>query len=260
VESRPTASPGRPRVRLTGRDLELLAFVAEHRLVVAEQVQALLGISGDAARARLRALTRGGLVASHRPFAGQRACYQIRSAGVDAIAGDLRPPRRLDLRTYEHELGAAWLWLAARRGTFGALREVVGERRLRSADATAEGEPPPYGVRLGGLGAGGRERLHYPDLLLITPEGRRIALELELSSKGRRRRERILAGYGADARIDAVLYLVKDRRLGTSIRESARRLGLGALVHVQQVSSPAGRPSAGRGRVAERSRAQVAAR
>lgn len=244
------------RVRLTERDLELLGFAAEQRLILPGHAQAMLGVSSHAAGRRLRALARGGYLLAHRPFQARPPCYQIRAAGLDAIASDLRPPRRLDLRTYEHEVGAGWLWLAAHSGRFGPLDHVIGERRLRSSDAARDRQLEPYGVRLGGVGPRGRERLHYPDLLLITPEGRRIALELELSSKGRVRREGILAGYGSDARIDAVLYLVKDRRIGHSVQESARRLGLGALVHVQQVKLTASERAPAAGRAASRASAR----
>jgi hypothetical protein len=208
----------------------------------------------------VRALSRAGFLCAHRPFQRGPACYQITRKGLDAVTSELGAPRTLDLRSYEHEIGAGWLWLAARSGTFGPLSEVLGERRLRSEDARAERDGPPHGVRLGGVGSGGRERLHYPDLLLVTSQGRRIGVELELSSKGRTRREKILAGYGADARIDAVLYLVRDRRIGRSIQQSARRVGLGALVHVQVVKLAAVRPPAAGSRVAERSRGAVATR
>jgi hypothetical protein len=247
------------RLRLTSRDLETLSFAAEHRLVLADHVAALLGISGTGAGSRLRSLSRAGFVTAQRPFDRGPSCFQIARPGLDAIAADLRAPRRLDLRSAEHEIGAAWLWLAASSGTFGALREVLGERRLRSSDASPERAGAPYGVRLGGVGPGGRERLHYPDLLLIDPGGRRIAVELELSSKGRARREKILAGYAADARIDVVLYLVRDRRIGRSIQESARRLGIGPLIHVQRVDF-AGPRGGGGGRAIERTRTAVAAR
>lgn len=220
-------------VRLTNRDRELLGFVAEHRLVLASHVQALLGVSASAAATRLRALSRAGFLEHRRLFHGQPACYRIRPRGLAAIGSEIGAPR-IDLHFYEHDLGVVWLWLAARHGRFGPVREIVGERRLRSQDAS-ERRATPCGVRLGGVGPGGRERLHYPDLLLVTPAGQRIAVELELSAKGRSRREGILAGYGADRRIDAVLYLVKDRRTGQPIRDSARRLGIGELVHVQQV-------------------------
>jgi hypothetical protein len=258
VEPSRNGRAGSRGVRLTDRDRELLELLAEHRLILGAHVQALLGISASAAAARLRALTRAGFVTRHRPFHGEPPCYQIRPRGLAAIDSARSAPR-IDLRCYTHDAGAAWLWLAARDGRFGPLRDVLGERRLRSLDASPDRSGAPLGVRLGGLGARGRERLHYPDLLLITPEGRRIGLELELSSKGRVRREKILAGYAADARFDAVLYLVSDRRIGRSIQQSARRLGIGALVHVQQVSlrTAAGGAAAARavGRAGSTSRA-----
>ena len=118
-------------------------------------------------------------------------------------------------------------------GAFGPIREVISERVLRSHDPSGDREDEPFGVRLGGVGPRGRERLHYPDLLLITPDGRRIAVELELTSKGRTRREKILAGYAADPRIDAVLYLVEKRSLRRALEASAARIGGADRVHVR---------------------------
>jgi len=265
VANPPPGRRARGGVRLTDRDHELLAFVAEHRLVLTSHVQTLLGTSATAASTRLRALAGGGFVSYRRVFHGQPAFCQIRRKGLAAITSDLPPPR-LDLACYKHDVGAAWLWLAAHNGTFGLLREVVGERRLRSCDGAVGRQAEPYGVRLGGVGPHGRPRLHYPDLLLITPEGRRIAVELELSPKGRTRREKILAGYASDSRIDAVLYLTEDRSIARSIEGSARRLGIAALVHVQPVrytvAAPGEQPSAiaNRARGAGRSRGTELAR
>jgi len=95
-------------------------------------------------------------------------------------------------------------------------------------------------VRLSGLGAGGRTSLHYPDLLLVDHVGRRIAVELELSSKGRARRHRIIGGYAADRRIDAVLYLVSDARIERQIRDAACRFGCQGRVLVQPARLGAG--------------------
>jgi hypothetical protein len=234
-------------VRFTERDRRLLEFAADHRFVQPEHVQALLGISGAAAVARLRALCGAGVLIRERWFHRDPASYRIAKGGLSLIGSELPPPR-VDLRAYEHDIGVAWLWLHARRGTFGPLREVLAERQLRSRDAAGLGAKAgpapawaqdamgePFGVRLGGVGPGGRERLHYPDLLLTTSDGRRIALELELSAKGRTRRERILAGYGADRRIDGVVYLVENPAVGRSVSASARRLGIDDRVQVQLV-------------------------
>jgi hypothetical protein len=243
----------------------LLEFASEHRIVLSGHIQALLGISADAAATRLRSLARGGFLSREAVFDCQPPCYRITRKGLATVGSSLPPPR-VDLRSYRHDVGLAWLSLAAQGGAFGAPDRVVSERQMRSLDATEEhsaralgGATEPFAVRLGGVGAGGRERLHYPDLLLVAPGGRRVAIELELTSKSRVRRERILAGYGADRRIEAVLYLVDSGAVANAVRESAARLRISERVHVQGVQW--GRDSRGRGaartRAAER-RAELA--
>ncbi len=234
------------------RDAALLELIAEHRFVTPEHAQTLLGAPTTRVRARLRSLERVGYVRRARPFEGRTSLFLITGKGLRAAGSPLSPPR-LHLNCYEHDVGVAWLWLAARAGTFGPLRLAHSERRMRSTDATAPAGREPYAVRLPGLGAAGRERLHYPDLLLVTQAGKRVAIELELSAKGRTRRERILGAYAADARIDAVLYLVHSRAVGRSIVDSARRMGIGHLVRVQRVELRGAAGSSGAQCVAERS-------
>jgi DNA-binding MarR family transcriptional regulator len=253
-------------VRITDRDLELLRFLAEHRLLLAEQVGALLGVSVATAERRLRALTSAGYLRRERLYDRKPSCYQITRDGLSAIGSDLPVPR-LDLRSYEHDLGLGWLWLAARAGRFGELSGVRSERELRSndgrtgAEGTLLGREDPLAVRLGGSGPGGRRRLHYPDLLLRTRCGHTVAVELELTSKGRTRREKILAGYAGDPRFDAVVYLVERGRVGDEVSTSARRLGISRMVHVQRVARATGaRPVGGRVRMARRAAAPEAAR
>src|SRR5919201_4036230 len=110
-------------VRITERDRELLGFVADHRLVVPAHIQALLGVSAAAAYARLRALAAAGLLTHESVFHREPACYRIARKGLALIGSDLPPPR-LDLRNYQHDMGVAWLWLAARSGAFVPMREV----------------------------------------------------------------------------------------------------------------------------------------
>ncbi|MEA2160982.1 MAG: hypothetical protein QOD66_3362 [Solirubrobacteraceae bacterium] len=219
-------------MQLTDRDRILLAFVADHRLVLTGHVQVLLGKSDSAARGRLGALSRAGYLAQHRLFHRQPACYQVTRRGLAAIGSDLPRPR-IDLRSYMHDVGLGWLWLSARAGSFGPVSEVLSERQLRSRDGLPGSGRERLAVRMFGFGPGGREQLHYPDLLLRTPDGKRIAIELELTAKGRTRREKILSGYGADRRIDLVVYLVNRPEVARSVRASAAKLGMSDLVHVQ---------------------------
>jgi hypothetical protein len=226
--------------RLTDRDQQLLSFLAEHRLVLDTQVQALLGTSLDATRTRLSKLDRAGFLTHRHVFNGEPGCCQIKRPGLNAIGSSLQAPN-WNLGTYAHDVGLAWLWLSAHAGVFGPVREVIAERTLRSRDGARLRSPDgardpgelPSGVHLGGVGPRGRERIHYPDLLLVTPQGDRVALEFELTGKGRARREGILGGYAADDRIDAVVYLVEQPPLRRAIEESARRMGVSELVQVR---------------------------
>ncbi len=244
--------------RVTQRDLELLGFIAEHRLVLPAHAAALLGVSADAANGRLRALASAGYVRQETIFHRQASCCQITRKGLATIGSGYRQPR-IDLRCYRHDVGVAWLWLAARGGAFGPLRELISERRLRSLDAGAERSGEPAGVRLGGVGPAGKPRLHYPDLMLVLKGGQQVAVELELTAKGRARREKILLGYAVDSRIDAVLYLVDRPVIARAVQASARQIGISDLVHVQAVRWGQSGGRAGAELVATRERARAAA-
>ncbi len=214
----------------------MLGFAAEHRFVVAAQVAVLLGVTESAASARLRALGAGGYLRAARKLYLQPACHQVTRDGLRAIGSDLPAPRKPDLALYGHDLGLGWLMLAAHRGRFGAVTDVISERRMRSSDARTTEPHERLGVRLGGVGPGGRDRLHYPDMILVTASGHRVAFELELTTKAQDRRERILSAYGADRRIDAVVYLAERPAARQAIERSARRVGVSDMVHVQRVT------------------------
>ena len=220
--------------------------MAEHRLVLSNHAQALLGVSANTASRRLRALEQAGLARREALFHRYPAHYRIERRGLELIGSRLGVPKRgLNVA---HDVGVAWLWLAAHRGAFGPLAEVVSERTMRSRDGieahatrvTGRSEHEPFGVRLSGQGPKGRPRLHYPDLLLVDRQGRRIAVELELSSKGRSRRHQIIGSYAFDRRVDAVLYLVSDQRVAREVQEAARRFGSEGTVIVQRVRMGAG--------------------
>lgn len=225
-------------VHLTDRDHEILAFAAEHRLVLERQVERLVGVGEGRVRRRLDALVDTGAMRSDRVFGDLH--YQIRGRGLAAIGSSLPPPS-YKLASYKHDVGLGWLWLSARDGMFGPLREILSERGMRSHDGTLDRSAEPYGVRKGGYDRYGNERLHYPDLLLLDPHGRRLALELELSSKGRERTELIIGGYGADSRIDRVLYLVEAQPAGYRIRRSlehtVREVGLSDRIRFQLIET-----------------------
>jgi hypothetical protein len=223
------------------RELSVLTFLAEHRLGIAPQIGALLECSPRVAQQQLRALGAAGCARSERIFAGRPSTWRITAAGLRAAGSPLTPPR-LDLSHYAHDLGLGWLWLAARSGSFGELAALHSERVMRSHDARADArgdvgnDVGVFGVGVGTIGSRGREQRHYPDLLLDTAAGRRIAVELELSGKSALRLASIMLSYAGDTRIDAVLYLVPDRRLAARIAGAAYDAGVAGSVHVQPLT------------------------
>jgi hypothetical protein len=227
---------------LTGRDITLLKFLAEHRIVRANQVATLLGVSTATARTRLKRLAARDLVAGGGPvYHRQPSHFLIRHAGLRAIGSSLSPPQISDV-DYRHDVGLAWVWLAARAGRFGPLREIVSERRMKAHDRRRDSGEEHFAVgRIGAMRGEG----HYPDLLLRTASGHTVAVELELSHKGARRLDRIASRYLVDNRIDAVLYLVDEPSVARRIEAAAARAGAADLVHVRFVrwGEPVGPPA-----------------
>jgi DNA-binding PadR family transcriptional regulator len=237
---RTAASDSPPAITLEVSDLALLRFAAEHRFVLAAQGARLLARPVPSIQRSLRRLRAAGLVRTERMLRHEPTAYRVTRAGLTAAGSELRPSPALDLAAYRHDVGLAWLDVAARRGLFGEVTEVVAEKRMRSEDRrddrpeAAPRHGVPLGVRQG-------PRSHYPDLVLVTGSGHRVAFELELSTKAPARRERILAAYAADPRIDAVVYLVPTRAAGDAISRSAARAGAGDKVAVRRFAWAGGR-------------------
>jgi hypothetical protein len=243
-----------PPERSGDPDRELLAFAAEHRFVLAEQIARLLDVSTSTAARRLRDLrSRGELRDAGQQLRHEPPAFQVTRVGLAAVGCDLGAPRAIDLATYRHDVGITWLAIGARRGVLGDVSEVVSERRMRSEDRRGNRAVAAHrhGVRLG-IGERGERNLHYPDLVLLTATGHRIAFELERSTKQPATRERILAGYAADRRVDAVIYLVNSRAAGDAISRSAARVGADK-VQVQRFAWADGRTPGDPPRTAGRS-------
>ncbi len=251
----------------TDRDLSVLGPLAEHRFLTVAQVALLLAVSDRTALRRLRALEQHGLVAVRPVFHGLPRAAWIERRGLRALESPLAAPQ-VNLNEYRHDVGVGWLWLAARAGALGELREVTTERRMQVEDAAAAaaGDPPAWGIGVGVFSSHGTPQRHYPDLLLRTAAGHRVAVELELTAKSAGRLGRIMAAYAGDARVDHVLYLAATPAIAARVRGEARRAGIADRVHVQLLArdgiagAAIGRAPAARSVAAERSGAAAPGR
>lgn len=228
--------------RLMPRDeSSFLAALAVWRFLTALQMCALLGLSELVVYRRLRVLRWHGLVDYVRPFQREPGAFLITAAGIALLRSELPAPR-VDLRTYRHDLLVGWaaIALAAEHPDF----TIVSEREMRSRDRREDRpvELPVLGVPYPGLGPSGHPRLHYPDLALLDARGRRqIAVEVELTSKGRRRLEQILAAYARDRHLEQVVYLTDRDAIADAVVRAAAKAGAGGLVHVRRFGADTGR-------------------
>jgi hypothetical protein len=229
----PSAASKRARgFRLTGRDLELLEFVAAHRFVLACHAQSWLGCSALVAYRRLHGLLELGLLSYRRVFDSRAGCYQVTTAGLGVIDSELPRPS-VDLRTYRHDIGLVWIWLAARNETFGPCAGVLSEREMRAHDQQSEDPLARFGIVLRDWPFAGRRTVHYPDVLVLVPDGSRIAVELELTLKSRGRLAAILGAYAADLRISGVVYFTDRQPVENAVRETGEKLGLDSRLWVE---------------------------
>ncbi len=202
--------------RLTDRDLELLGFVAAQRFVLACQVSEWLGASDVVAYRRLRGLLDAGLLSYRRIYHARPGAYQITAAGLAVIESEL-PRATIDLRTYRHDIGVVWMWLAAANDCFGAGERVLSEREMRVHDQAPEHARECFAIPLCDYAPSGKQRLHYPDVVVVRRDGSRVAVELELTLKSRRRLEAILAGYAAERRIAGVVYFTDREPIAAAV-------------------------------------------
>lgn len=187
--------------RVTDRDLAMVRWVGRLRFAEAAQVGRRFGLDERHTYRRLRGLIRAGLLDHRRVFHNQPGAYWATRAGLDATGLRL-PPAGIDIRTYEHDRLAAVAAIVL-EDEFGP-DAIVTERELRSLDAAAQ--TPSYAVARGGQAQLGRSGLHFPDLAVDGRDGRPLAVEVELTAKGRGRLDSIVAGYVRARHIAGVRY------------------------------------------------------
>ena len=180
---------------------------------------------------------------------GQREAYRITAAGLRAIGSDL-PISEIDLRRYWQDLGAGWLSVGARRGTFGEeVERVFTHREMRAADAKATADGSLVGpgwsdaVRAKAADAsfavwpwpvdGPRTgAAHYPDLTLVLPQGR-VAMQLVLEVPSRRWMVAVVEAYARKPTLARTILIATGPTLTASLESVVEHCGGDGRVSVQ---------------------------
>jgi hypothetical protein len=216
-------------VDIGDRDRGVLSFVAAHEVALCHQAAVFLNEPLGTAEGRLEELRRAGLLTRERVDNEGHGCVRITRAGLEAIGSRALPPR-FDA-AYVHSIGAVWLWLIARRGTFGPLEGVWSAREMRSVDEV-DGPGAPFGFPLGEFGHS--PKMHYPDLMLGS-RSERMPIEFLLTAPMLEQTRAVMRACAADHRIGALFYFAADPRLGRLVQSVAASLELTPMVHVRSL-------------------------
>jgi hypothetical protein len=228
----------------TPERVALLQWTARMGAVTAEALARRQDTTQVAARARLGAAARDGLLDRRRLLAQQPALYVLSRAGMRRCGLRGLEPCRVSASNARHLTVCASVAAALERG-YSRYR-VMGERELRR-DERELGKPivsAPIGP-----GAGGERVLHRPDLVLWplgSGGGSPVAVEVELTVKAPRRLDAICRAWARCRTVAGVLYIASPEVAQALARALVRVhaqdrivvVGLDAICPDRSVSAP----------------------
>jgi len=190
-------------VELTERDQHLFRWINGHGFVTVNQTSAWMGTNYQAAQRRMKKLVDAGYLQRKRLLHGDKRVHWVTKKALAASGDNLAPPQTIGLGSYRHDLVLVDVAQTVVDQTGG---DFVPERRLRQH------------AGFKGVGVSG----HLPDGLLRLPGQKPIAVELEMSTKGRQRLKRIVSGYAANMGLEQVWYFVTANDVRHVVEEAAK--------------------------------------
>ncbi len=215
-------------------DREIVAWIGRVGAAGVAHVRARFGMGERWAYERLKTLVDGGLL-EHRMLLHRRPGLYIATAEGLRWAGLGRlGVFRLSPGGFAHAVEVARVAAVLEPALPGW--RLLSDRELRAIEQD-DGELTGS-VKVGEVA--GRALLHRPDLALVGPTGRTVAVEVELSIKSRARLQQICRGYARARHLDRVYYLVAPaagRAVGRAIADvrAEDRITVLALDDVQEL-------------------------
>jgi len=188
----------RATLRLTPRDLNLLCWINSVGFVTINHITQKLKISQPTAYIRSKKLVTHHYLLHERIFHGAAGIYRVTHDGVHVSGSPLPALRKISLASYHHDLLVTTLNLQL-LNRFGG--SYVSERELRHGD---------------GLNCFGKIG-HTPDSVLLLND-KKIAIEVELSKKSKRRRSEIFNYYLKNFDYQEVWYFCGDREIENQLK------------------------------------------
>jgi hypothetical protein len=173
-------------MQLTVRDVEIIRFINEFGFCELPQLKEKMCLEKAWMYEIMARLVKARLVNHHRIWHCRHGVYSVTSRGAKYT--DLPPIERISFGQYEHQLSILKVHIKLQQDYPEA--HWISERRLK------------YDKFYDGVGKSG----HVADGILVFPDGRQIAIEVEMSIKGKNRIAKILRGYSAQFEMNEIWY------------------------------------------------------
>jgi hypothetical protein len=177
-------------IQLTRRDKDLMRWVNKVGFVTIALIAAKFDVALSTAYGRVRKLVDHAYLRHQRIYHGLPGVYCVAKLGLEWIGGDLPVVKNIPRGSYDHDLQVTKIMLALSK-KYSC--DFVSERELRYLRAQGK--------------IGQRGHIADGELLL---DDKKIAVEVELSTKGDRRLQKIMNEYMKNFDINEVWYFCGD--------------------------------------------------
>ncbi|OGT30684.1 MAG: hypothetical protein A3E87_06910 [Gammaproteobacteria bacterium RIFCSPHIGHO2_12_FULL_35_23] len=162
-------------IQITERDQQILSFINEFGFCELKHLNKKFNFNSPRNNQILKRLIKAGLINYEKIFHQRPAIYYLTRKGAQLT--ELPPMKKIPLAKYNHDLFLIDTYLKLKhlypQTAWISERQLVRDKHL----------------------AGVGQRGHLPDGILVFPDGKQIAIEVELTIKSKARLEKILKTY-----------------------------------------------------------------
>lgn len=173
-------------MKMTERDVAILRFINEFWFCEITQIEKMFNLRHPRSYQIMNRLVREKLVIHKKIFHGRKGIFYLSKLGASYT--DLPPMTNLPVAIYDHQLAIIELYFKLMQQFPNA--EWISERRLLQ---------DKFSMGIGKTG-------HIADGLLVFPDDRQVAIEVELTMKGKLRLEKIFKAYASQFEIREIWY------------------------------------------------------
>ncbi len=183
--------------------MEILRFINEFGFCEIIQIDKKFNLKKPRNYKVMGRLVKSGLVIHKRLFQNQHGYFYLSRRGAGFT--ELPSMTNIPLNTYNHQLRIIDVYFKLTQQYPDAI--WIGERRLKQEKFTKRFDK--------------RKRRHIADGMLVFPDQSQVAIEVELTTKGRFRLNDILKRYASDFSIKEVWYYCSSAAIGGVSRLAA---------------------------------------